>query len=228
LAPHSRNLNSESEPLRLGGHRCLILKSERPCGRSPGIRRRGAVSQCRSFQISVASHSGPAPPEAARAPWRLVAAFEMHAMRLSTFRCHLCGPVTPVGSATDTQETQGEKCEETSNGHDGSPPSSGNCRILMLRFDSARANKRARLSQRFFPRPRSRPGHQLHTAEPPRRHAHRPRRLPRILVRHSRRTEGSGSNGADSRLTPARHLCGTFKNLKNPPSAQIQNASGSA
>jgi hypothetical protein len=58
--------------------------------------------------------------------------------------------MAPIGSTTYAQATKGKKYEETSDVHDGSPPSSGNSRNLSHRARQSGANKRANLSQTFF------------------------------------------------------------------------------
>jgi hypothetical protein len=58
--------------------------------------------------------------------------------------------MAPIRSTTYAQATKGKQYEETSDVHDGSPPFSGNSRILSHRARQGGANKSAYLSQTFF------------------------------------------------------------------------------
>ncbi len=61
---------------------------------------------------------------------------------------YLRGPMRSLGSATDTQGTEGKKYEDANDGHDCSPPSGGNCRYISDRPRFGGANKSADLSQK--------------------------------------------------------------------------------
>lgn len=84
-------------------------------------------------------------------PWnqRLVASLKMYTVRMMPFHRSLRGPMRSMGSATDTQDAEGEKYEDTNDGHDGSPPSGGNRRFFSDRPSWICDNKFAHLSQKF-------------------------------------------------------------------------------